>query len=576
MQRFLRPGSSRKALLCIYFAAPVLTAPATATQATGVEGLRSIYRVTTSDAWLEEERGLVATLPPAPLIPTPVAVQELGAGLVWSQSDAGQGWVGQTVALGQNGTLAFTEFDSAADRAQLISCLDVVPLAPLWNDPQVWTSQDARVDASADSGVFVSCRQIPVSGITGPRNGIVSKYTAASQLGPDWEYTFPFAGYGPVRALVSRDGRRIVAGMLDPTANLRLAIFDSLSGVPTYTTTLPCGPQLRALLLSDDGSTLYWASGSSANVWDIATHTTIASYLLFTSLDCHAISGNGRVFAFGGFNTVDIYERQGSGGFAHTHQMYVPGQAVCGKIDISYDGSTLVAGFNLWDFNLGVVIEALDLPSKHVLMSDVQTGAGTLQNVVSDIAMSDDGARFAVGLWGDQAGLVPELLLYERDQDSPVQTFDYPGSVYSLDMSPNGRRVLVGTKAVHANTYAGGGTVDLHRFGAEDFVAHGIPSLGDKVRFTQSGAPFSPSLLVSAPRPAGVPFSMPGVSGSLFLDRLTMTTRPMGLSDASGMLNCDHDIGTSPLMIGTTWFFQGFQLAPRKFSDDWVRFTVLP
>ncbi len=554
-------------LLWLFVAAPAFAQ-------TTIEGRRSIYHVDGANAWTEEQRGQVPALPPAP-VPTAVVIQTLDAGLVWSKPDAGEGWVGQSVALGQHGTLAFTEFDSATDRAELISSLDVMPLAPLWTDPQPWTSQDARVDASADAGVLVSSRQFPVSGVSGPRQTIVSKYSAASAAGPDWEYTFPTSGYGPARALVSRDGRRIVAGLLDPLGSLRLAIFDPLSGVPTYTATLPCGPQLRAFLLSDDGSTVYWASGTTCTVWDVASHATIANFLLFTSLDCHAISGDGRVFAYGGFNTVDIYERSPGGSFVHTHQMTVPGQAVCGKIDISADGSTLVAGFNLWDFNVGVVIQALDVPTKTLTMSDTAIGAGTLQNVVSDISMSDDGQRFAVGLWGDQAGLVPELRLYQRNQNAPVQTFDYPGSVYSVDMSPNGRRVLVGTKAVHANTYAGGGTVDLHRFGDEDFVGHGIPSLGDKVRFTLQGSPNSPALLIIAPRP-GPPFQVPGVGGTLYLDRLTMTTRSIGTTDATGRLTYDYDISTNPLMVGTTWFFQGFELAPRQFSQDWVRFTVLP
>lgn len=567
MPRFIRPGLAGYLLLYPAFA---VTASAQST----LEGQRSTYHVTPTGAWTETERGRVTALPPAPT-PTLAVVQDLSAGLVWTHPDGGQGWVGQTVALGQHGTLAFSEFDNATDRAELISCLDVVPLTPLWTDPQPWTSQDAKVDAASQVGVFVSCRQIPVTGSTGPRYTIISRYTASSTAGPDWEYTFPFTGYGPGRAVVSADGKLVVAGMLDQNSSLRLAIFEANSGIPTFTTTVPCGPQLRALLLSDDGSTLYWASGSACNVWDVATHTTIASYILLSSLDSHAISGDGSVFAFGGFNTVDIYERQAAGNYLHTHQMYVPGQAVCGKIDISADGSTLVAGFNLWDYNLGVTIQALDLATKTVTMSDTAVGAGTYQNVVADISVCDDGSRFAVGLWGDQAGLVPELRLYVRGQNAPVQTFDYPGSVYSLDMSGNGRRVLVGTKAVHANVYASGGSVDLHRFADEDFVGHGIPSLGDKVRFSLSGAANSPAMLVLAPRPSA-PTQVLGIGGLLYLDRVTMTTRYMGVTDPTGRVDWDYDIGTNPLLVGTTWFFQGLTLGPRQFTADWLQYTVLP
>jgi len=357
---------------------------------------------------------------------------------------------------------------------------------------------------------------------------------------------------------------------------LRIVILDPASGAPTYTATLPCGPQLRALLLSDDGSTLYWASSSTCTLWDVASRTTITSFALFTSLDCHAISGDGRVFAYGGFNTVKIYERQTGGGYGFTHQMTVPGQAVCGRIDISADGSTLVTGFNLWDFNLGVVIQALDIPTKQLTMSDTAIGAGTLQNVVADIAVADDGRRFAVGLWGDEAGLVPELRLYRREQSAPSATYDYPGSVYDLDISPDGERVVVGTKAVHANVYAGGGTIDLYRFDDEDLVVQGIPRLGDKVRFAVAVAPLAPVQLISAPRLGLAPFTVFGVSGALYLDRTTMSTRSIGSADLAGKLVYQYDLPALPVSIGTVQYYQGFSIAPRKFTDTFVRLTVLP
>ncbi|MBL8858043.1 MAG: hypothetical protein JNL28_06040 [Planctomycetes bacterium] len=567
MHRLPRPASVGTAMLCFALSA---TAFAQAT----VEGLRSHYNVDGTNAWIDESRAQVPLLPPAPVV-TPVAIQALGAGAVWSQSDAGQGWIGRTVALGQFGELVFSEFDTATDRAQLVSGIDAMPLAPLWSDPQVWTSQDARVEASAQNAVFVSCRQIPVSGVTGPRNIIITRYGTANST-PNWTYQFPVPSYGPARALVSRDGSKIMAGMLDTLGALRLAIFDPFSGVPVYTATLPAGPQLRSLLLSDDGSTLYWATSSTCTLWDVATRTTIATYALFNSLDCHAISGNGRVFAYGGFNKLDIFERQAGGGYAHIHQMTLPGQTVCGRIDISADGSTLVAGFNHWDFNLSVTIQALDIPSRQLTMSETVTGAGTFQNIVSDIAVADDGQRFVVGLWGDELGLVPELRLYRRFQNTPVHTYDYPGSVYDVDISSDGSRVVAGTKAVHANTYAGGGSIELYRFEDEDFVVKGIPRLGDKVRFTLGGsAPLSPCFLINAPRP-GIATVLHGIGGALYLDRTTMVTRPIGVADANGQVTYQYDLPTSPSSIGVPTFFQGFTLVPRQFSESWMRVTVLP
>jgi hypothetical protein len=530
-----------------------------------VDGWRSIYDVTPSGTAILEDHAPVPLLPPAPS----VAI----AGALWSRPDQGENWIGRVVSLGNHGTEVFTEFDTASDRSELLSGFDVMPVTPVWD---VWvpsSSQDAKVDAANDSSVFVSCRQIPVTGSTGPRNVIVSKYTEAHTS--EWSYTFPGTTQSTARVMISKDGQRIVAGMLDSAANLEIAVFDVSSNVPISFSTLLCGPQLRAFLLSSDGSTVYWASGTTCNVWDVATHSPRAQFVLFQSLDCHAISGDGSVFAYGGFNTLDIFERQTAGNYVHTFQWNEPGQAVCGRIEISDDSSTLVTGFNIWDLNLGVRIRAIDLPTKTVTMSDAPMGGGTLQNIVSDIAVSENGSRFVVGLWGDEAGLCPELRLYRRDQDAPVALYDYPGSIFDVDISPDGKRVAAAAKAVHANTYAGGGRIDLYSFDDEDFVAHGVPTLGDKVRFSMSGTANSQARLLISPAAASVPFRFQNV-GTLYLNRNLMYSVPIGTTDAAGSLQYDFQLTNDPSAIGSTLCFQGFSTFPRRLTNSWVELTVLP
>jgi len=41
---------------------------------------------------------------------------------------------------------------------------------------------------------------------------------------------------------------------------------------------------------------------------------------LINALDCHAISGDGSVFCYGGFNNVDVWERQAAGNYMRTYQ----------------------------------------------------------------------------------------------------------------------------------------------------------------------------------------------------------------------------------------------------------------
>lgn len=543
----------------------LLAAPASSQTTALVDGWRSVYSVNPRDASIVEDHALVPDLPPAPSVAS--------AGALWSRPDQGENWIGRVVALGDHGTQVFTEFDTAGDRAELLSSFDLMPVTPEWDSRVPLSSQDAKVDAANDVGVFVSCRQIPAVGSTGPRNVIVSKYTA-TRLG-EWTYTFPGTTQSTARVMISKDGQRIVAGMLDLAANLEIAVFNASSNVPISFTTLPCGPQLRAFLLSSDGSTVYWASGTMCNVWDVASHSTVAQFVMFQSLDCHAISGDGSVFAYGGFNTLDVFERQAAGNYAHTFQWNEPGQAVCGRIAISDDSSTLVTGFNLWDQSLGARIRAIDLPTKTVTMTDAPMGAGTLQNIVSDISVSRTGDRFVVGMWGDEAGLCPELRLYRRDQNAPVATYDYPGSIFDVDISSDGKRVAAAAKAVHANLYAGGGRIDVYSFEDEDFVAQGVPTLGDKVRFKMSGAPNSSSRLLIAPAPANVPFQFPSV-GLLYLNRFLMYSQAIGSTDASGSLQYDFQLTNDPAAIGTTLCFQGLTTYPRRLTQSWVQLSILP
>jgi hypothetical protein len=308
---------------------------------------------------------------------------------------------------------------------------------------------------------------------------------------------------------------------------------------------------------------------------NLATLQIEASFALLTSLDCHAISGDGRVFAYGGFNTVDVYERQAAGNYQHTHQWNVTGQAVCGHLDVSEDGSTIVAGFNLWDTNLGVKVLAFDVPTKAVTMTDTAIGAGTLQNIVSDIAVSANGSRFVVGLWGDEAGLVDDLRFYLKSQNAPVATYPYPGSVYDVALSADGTRVAVASKAVHANLYTGGGAIDLYAFGTEDFTMHGVPHVGSNVQFEMQNAPNSPARLLVAPSAAHQPMLLGGM-GLLFLNRNSMSSVSMGTTDGTGRVLRNYDMPTLAATIGTKLCFQGLATTPRRLTQSWVEATILP
>ncbi len=527
---------------------------------------RHTFVASPGQAEIVEERGF------AP--PPPLAVGANLPGRLWSYPDNGEDWVGRAVTIGNDGTQVFAEFDNGAHRASLFSSFDVAPAQPVWSDPTASSSMNVKVHGCDAIGPFVSCRQIPTAP-NGPRHVDVAAYSSSSAA-PSWTYRFPLTTYGQARAMVSADGNRIVAGMLhQSTATLHVAVFDNGSSVPTSYWTRQIGLQMQAFVLSEDGSSVYAASTTGGYICDAATGFVRLQILLMQSFAAQDISGDGGILAIGYFNGVDVWERQAGGNYIRTWQGNWPGAIVCHQLDISADGSLLVLGFGYFDQNLGVRIEAIDLRTKNTTMVDEAFGAGSLQNIVSKVACAANGDRFAVGLWGDEAGLVPELRLYRRGQNAPVATYDYPGSIYDVAISADGDRVVAGSKAVHANLLSGGGTVDLYSLGVEDFVASTTPRLGTRVTFELWGASNSPARLLMAPEPAKTPLLFPPY-GVLYLNRTMLSILPMPATDAQGYTFRQYQLPSNPAMIGATLWFQGLTTQPRRFTQDYVQLTILP
>jgi len=162
-----------------------------------------------------------------------------------------------------------------------------------------------------------------------------------------------------------------------------------------------------------------------------------------------------------------------------------------------------------------------------------------------------------------------------RGEDKPVATFDYPGSVNDVDINPDGNRVAVATKASHANLSMAGGTIDLYAFNDEDFVVRGVPHAGDQLSIEMSSVPNSPARLLVAPMPAVTPFTWGNV-GTLYLNRHTMYSLPMGMTGPHGYASGTFQISALPGVVGTTLCFQGLATSPRRLTQSWVRLTVVP
>lgn len=498
---------------------------------------------------------------------------QLPAGLMWERSDIF--WIGKIVSLGNHGTQVFTEFDSGIDHAEILSSFDENPAAPVWSTPSAADLAQAQCDSSEANDEHVTIHQIVTGGDQLHRQAVVSHFTSSSAT-PTWTYAFPQLIGSSSKVRMSADGQVIAAGIHDNFTNTaRIAFFSPSSGTPVATLALPFFAQLRAFELSSDGSTLYVSNSALGMVIDVATRATLLQFALPTALDCHAISGDGRVIAYGTFGTVEIWERNTSGGYSHTWSASVPGTCVCARVALSDNGATLVYGFNFFDTNLHVRIEALDVATKSVTMSDDAYGTGTLQNVVGDISVDASGQRFAVGLWGDAGGQCPELRLYRRDSSTPARLVNLPGSVFDVDMSADGERVAVASKSVHANTLSSGGTIGLYAFNREDLRASGVPVAGSRITFQLRGPAFSPAALLWSDGLAATPIEFPTI-GTLYLRRTSITSQAAGTADADGIVQLEFALPSGASQIGQSLYFQGFFSSPRRLTTDWVAVTILP
>jgi len=500
----------------------------------------------------------------------------IDGGPLWTRSDNGAGWTGRVIALGARGSLVFTEFEFGNDHAELLSAYSTMPVTPVWEHSVPIESQYTHVDSSDQGDVHVSLRMLPQAPGSTLRVPLVSCWRSGSST-PAWTYNWPNATVQPGRVGVSDDGQVIVAAATS-LVNMRLqvAIFTPSSGTPIWSGEVAeLVGQLRGFDLAAEGGSLYAATSAIGAVFDLQSRSVRQLVSLPTSSEAHAISGDGSLFAYGYFNGADVWQRNSSGGYSRIHQRSLPGSNYCARIDISRNSSTIAWAFNFYDTDLKVRVEAFDVATRSTTMAEEVVGSGSQQNAAGDIAICSDGSRFALGLWGDQAGTVAQLRLYSRSSSTPVATHSTTGSIFDVDISGDGERVAVAAKTGHANSYVSGGSIALYAFDASDLRVAGAPRVGTSHVVHLRGPANSPVRLLRAPAPATGPSNF-GSIGVLRLQRSTTTMTTMPASDASGASSISIAVPASASLVGTTQWYQGFHTSPRRLTADFAQVTILP
>lgn len=308
---------------------------------------------------------------------------------------------------------------------------------------------DAGDDASTLSAINKDGSGVSVIKWTGPGNGT-----------PDWTADFggySTSNYGPIA--VSDDGSTIAVVASPPGTDAHLLLFDAGSSTPlaNYEATGLGFP--RYVKINADGRYTAFIALSTLIVYDRdvpGVRDQISMGATNSALD---ISGDGNLIAYG-WSSYKVMEWNGS-----SYQQlwsWSAGGYYVGRIAISADGTTIVSCWYSSSFNTLKVVVHNPGSSTPLWVYDYPQSNGTYQEIAGDVDITDDGQYFVVGSWGDAQNLNPEVHIFQRD-DTPhlFYTTDMPGSVFSVDISGDGRYATAAGKHVHANQMGSGGDIVL-------------------------------------------------------------------------------------------------------------------
>ena len=527
-------------------------------------------------SWFSGNGSSVALWVVLPLLAAPAWAVDPPAEQVWSDSLQGETYADHAVALGNHGTQVFTDSGTFSRYTRLYSCvLGPDPLV-LWENSTSGYVYEHKVDAAEETGASVACYQRKT--VDNKREVHIDFFDATSST-PLWSYLFPETSWGGDvgRCKITPDGDWIVAAAKGSNV-LHVVVFEATSsGVPHRDFQLPFSGEISAFEISDDGSRLYMANGSYGHVYDLDTGASLFYKLLFGAESWgHAFSADGLTLVYLKDASYRVYRDQGSGySEIATFQPYAYGSTDLAYIAaLSKDGNTLAATGYDGAGLLTAYVLAWDVLSGTELLSDSVQGAGSYQNLPSDVAITPDGSRIAVGLWGDEAGLVPEILVYERAPAAGpfalFASFNRPGSVHQIDLSANGKKLATSGRDVHANQPSGNKMVEMYDLGS-DLRVNGVPRTNavegvDFTFFPPSGA--AAAFLVEAGSLSDYPRTF-GI-GTLYITRPRIR-HPMVMNGGIATLN--YMVTYSP---GDTHYFQGYSLPLVTLSEDWVQVTALP
>ena len=461
--------------------------------------------------------GAFATHPSGPFaLPLEVSETPLqDADLLWHFS-ATTGFIQKVCEIGEQGYYVFT--GGWYGGAKMFRGLDGDGTVYWENEPALgdslyWKNLATGTAAAYDADAFFAVRTFDVWNDNGTPGQTGDDFLVTEDKvevcfyeddgpGPDWTWdgTGVFLAASPDEpgrlALTEDGGTLAVAGAIN--GNTGLAVFHPDSASPSLLYENP-GYQYfpRQTRITADGSKIICSVSADLLRVDVATGTTEATFNLGASTDCFGISADGGAVAYG-FTSLRLAQWNGSA-YALAWSYPISGY-YAGAACISDDGQKVFFGAYKNTYLSNRIVRFDAGSSSPVWTYDTPMGSGGYQDVVSWMDCSSDGGKLAVCSWGCQTGGGDEVIVIDDDAPSaPFFSIDSPGSMWHVDISPDGSYVCATGKHVHANQMGSGADIYM-----ADVTETGMEGSSPAQRLQLSLSP-NPS-----PGSAAIGFTLPG------------------------------------------------------------------
>jgi len=307
--------------------------------------------------------------------------------------------------------------------------------------------------------------------ISFPSGGPVSvrAFTNANGNVPIWTHTFAAGNNNASKRNVdaSANGSLVAAAAYDGSTST-IVLLNGATGAVVNSFTR--SGFISGLEFSDDGSRLLLTNGATAELIDTGTLGTLRTVTVSGAGGFHRLSRDGKVIAAGGFN-IRI-DREVAGVWSNAYSGTGSSEWFGWGMAVSGDGMfAIAASHNYAQGYLPNNYRVIDVSTGQVIATDGYVGSGGFQNSMVGAESNTDGTIFTVASWGDEVNTKPEVRIFDRTL-TEIGSIDTVGSPFGLDMTIDGRYVLVGAKSVHANTFGNGGMTYLYEvFDADDCPA---------------------------------------------------------------------------------------------------------